>query len=134
MQLTIAADTSQLERLGNFIKDACAGFARPLLIELAVAEIVTNTINYGKAHSCTIHVEKKRHHHYEDFEITIEDDGIAFNPLKQASQPLGELREGGYGLAIVKQAAKSLRYERLGSINRLYLTFGEKHHDTEVSL
>jgi len=61
-------------------------------------------------------------------QLTIEDDGIAFDPvaapLPSPPQTLADIRTGGYGLVILRRLARAMRYERIGNCNRLTLVFG----------
>ena len=57
--------------------------------------------------------------------LTIEDDGVAFNPLekKDAEIPsdLGEIKIGGFGIHIVKRLMDDILYTRERGKNRVVL-------------
>ncbi len=118
MILTFPANTAHLEMLGEFIKSLCAEHSRLMAIELAVTEIVVNAIKHGGASFCIVSVNNEG-----DLYMVIEDNGKAFNPLDPPTLPLNELREGGYGLAIVQQVTDHMHYERSNNHNKLTLKF-----------
>jgi anti-sigma regulatory factor (Ser/Thr protein kinase) len=59
--------------------------------------------------------------------VTIEDHGIAFDPLgvarPAASATLSEAPIGGRGISLMRQFARHLAYERRGGMNHLTLCF-----------
>jgi anti-sigma regulatory factor (Ser/Thr protein kinase) len=113
------ADTVQLEALGAFIQSNCADHPQVILLELAVVEVVTNAIRHGHAKECRVSVLRSD----ETFHITIEDDGEQFDITDQTAKPMGDLREGGYGVAIIQQTSKAVEYSFQGGWNILTLTF-----------
>ncbi len=119
MILSFPANTSHLEKLGEFLKSLCGGHPKLMAIELAVTEIVVNAIKHGEASFCTVKVTDKRDTCY----IVVEDNGAAFNPLESSILPLGELRGGGYGIAIVQQVTDHLCYNYSHKYNKLTLKF-----------
>ena len=62
-------------------------------------------------------------------ELTVEDDGPAFDPLDRAApkQPasLEDAPIGGLGIHLVRQTAEHCRYERLDQSNRMTVGFGD---------
>ena len=56
-------------------------------------------------------------------EITLRDNGVAFDPTKQAEvdteQVTAERQVGGLGIALLRQIADEVRYERIDDINTL---------------
>lgn len=105
-RLTIAADTGALAELGRFLTQACVGHPRLTLIELAVTEVVVNAALHGGATTCKITVEAFP----AGVKVLVEDDGAAFDVSRAEAKALGELREGGYGVGIIQQAAAELSY------------------------
>lgn len=89
---------------------------------LVLDELLTNVISYSKAK--VIHVEAA----FEDglLRFLIKDDGIAFNPLEQASKPdldasLEERKIGGLGVHITKELMDDVHYRHKGAYNILTL-------------
>lgn len=117
--LVCEADTSNLERLADFIRSACGNSDRVFLIELAVAEAVTNTIKHSGATQICVHVIETRHH----IDIRIQDDGVEFDTVATEPQPFGALREHGFGIGIIKKVADRLCYVYQDSQNHLTLRF-----------
>ncbi len=95
--------------------------------ELCLDELVTNIVRYawsdGGAHTLTVSVERAG----GEVEITVEDDGLAFDPTAAPLAPmphtLDEAVPGGRGLLLVRSIAPKLRYERRGDVNRVAIAF-----------
>jgi anti-sigma regulatory factor (Ser/Thr protein kinase) len=94
-------------------------------IQVALDEVLTNIVDYGytddaehKIRVCLTIVD-------DVLEASVEDDGVAFNPLESAQPdirlPLRERRIGGVGLHFVKNLMIAVSYERVGRYNRLVL-------------
>lgn len=100
---------------------------RDVLTDLRIVldEVVTNIIKYAyrdeAPHDIRIHCELRD----GCLETTVEDDGIAFDPLQAAeadlSSPLPSRRVGGLGVHFVKNLMNAVSYERIGGCNRLSL-------------
>jgi anti-sigma regulatory factor (Ser/Thr protein kinase) len=94
-------------------------------LRIALDEIVTNIVNYAYTdnarHDISIHCEVREGR----LETTIEDDGIAFDPLAapepDLDSPLATRRVGGLGVHFVKNLVNSIAYERVDGRNRLTL-------------
>lgn len=115
LALTLPARTDSLEQLSEFLRMQGLG----ILEELAVSELITNAIVHGRARCFRVRVGPGCNR------MWLLDDGIAFNPLEGPVRPMGEMREGGYGMAIVHKVVRSLKYCRKGNWNCLTLEFGE---------
>ena len=84
--------------------------------DLALEEHLTNVLNYGFAdtgiHEIVIRLEIVK----GDFQIEIEDDGKAFNPLNHpepdVSLPLSERSIGGLGIHLIRTFMDELSYCR----------------------
>ncbi len=100
------------------------GHSKLMAIELAVSEVVINAIKHGGATSCKVSFANER----DLYCIMVEDNGTPFNPLEPTVLPLGELRGGGYGLAIVQQVTDHLCYEHNNKSNKLTLKFRNTPH------
>ena len=94
-------------------------------LRIALDEVVSNIVKYGYAdnahHDITIHWEIRSGR----LETRIEDDGIAFDPLRapepDLAAPLATRRAGGLGVHFVKKLMNSVTYERVDGRNRLTL-------------
>ncbi len=115
---SFSADTSELEALGKFIEAHCQHSKR-ILIELALIEVVVNAIEHGQASYFDVEIEDAAN----AFKITINDDGKAFNPAAEEALPMGELREGGYGLGLIQQLSTSSSHSYENGKNKLTLEF-----------
>jgi anti-sigma regulatory factor (Ser/Thr protein kinase) len=97
-------------------------------IELIFEEIVGNILRYGAPQGRTLHVAAQVHRDSERILVTIEDDGIPFDPCSSganagAPRTLAEAPDGGFGLMIVRQACSGMHYERTeDQRNRLTLS------------
>jgi anti-sigma regulatory factor (Ser/Thr protein kinase) len=116
---SFSADTEHLASLGAFLHQTCRNYAQITLIELAVTEVVVNAIRHGGARTCSVQVKNTGSHYL----VTVVDDGHPFNPLDFKPLPLGQLRESGYGLSIVKRTAGKLHYLRHHDQNHLEMEF-----------
>lgn len=118
-RLELSADTSQLASLGIFVKGACSRLPRPGLPEVAVTELAANAIRHGGAAHLSIQVAEQE----GGYLLTFEDDGAPFDPTVVSLLPAGELREGGYGLMIVRRSTAHVQYRRRGHWNSLDLYY-----------
>lgn len=88
---------------------------------LACDELLTNVVSYSGAKRlrfrCRLEGEQLR----ADFA----DDGIPFDPTAEPKEPesFESMSEGGMGLGIIHQTARSMTYERRADENRLSLWF-----------
>lgn len=92
-------------------------------INLALDELITNTISYGYNDDNEHEINVKFVFGNDELTISIEDDGIAFNPLTAAepdiNAPLEERRIGGLGIHFVKNLMDSVDYQRVNQKNIL---------------
>lgn len=107
-------------------------------IELIFEELVGNILRYGAPQGGDLHIEVSVEIGEDCIAITIEDDGIAFDPCDPggvatlstslaAPRHLSEPRDGGFGLILVRHAAHSMRYERIADRrNRLRVTLSPR--------
>ena len=118
--LSFAASTASLADLGAFIRDSCSKNPKVVLIELAVSEVVMNAIKHGQAKSCLVSVSEDTDH----YKVIVKDDGAPFDSVNADAKPMGELREGSYGIGFIKETAKELQYAYVDGWNQLTLLFG----------
>jgi anti-sigma regulatory factor (Ser/Thr protein kinase) len=96
------------------------------LAQLALEEMVLNLIKYshGPSNQIDIRVERRPH----KLVIVLEDDGEPFDPRalprKTFDQPLLERPSGGMGIHLVLTLMDEVRYDRIGTRNRLEMDIG----------
>ena len=93
---------------------------------LAVEEIAGNTIKYGYGEGAAEGTRESSVTAMEEGEylrLDFLDDGFEFNPLLlgdiDVEEVLDEPRDGGLGLALMRQIADRMSYEREGQRNHL---------------
>ena len=88
---------------------------------LAVAEAMNNAVEHSGADQVAINIST----YAEKIVFEMRTRGRAFDPTADVSMPElekdGELREGGWGRALVKELTDSSRYEYSGGLNVLTL-------------
>ena len=109
----------------------CAGMDPRALkkTEMAIEEAVVNIVNYSQAEWMELEVRGVEDASLQDgasayrLEITLRDNGIAFDPTKQAEvdteQVTSERQIGGMGIALIRKIADEVRYRRTDEINEL---------------
>jgi serine/threonine-protein kinase RsbW len=94
-------------------------------IQLALEEILTNTISYGYDDSLEHEILVRLSFEAGETKIEIEDDGRAFNPLESpepnVEQPLDKRSIGGLGMHLARKLMSSLEYKRQGRTNLLIM-------------
>ena len=88
---------------------------------LAVDEAVANIVLYSRATQLRFSYAWR-----EDlFEVTLADDGIAFNPLEapHEEKEFEEFEFGGMGIGLILSVSDEVRYERTDDTNMLTLGF-----------
>ncbi len=97
-------------------------------MELVLEELVMNVVNHGHpraqafdGHSFRLGVDVGS----DTVHLCLEDDGVAFDPAMAPEAPptaaLSSAKVGGLGLVLVHKSARSLRHERVGALNRLWI-------------
>ena len=121
---------SEIRRISEIIEKFCENNNLPMRIlfdvNLSLDELLTNIIHYGfddeKEHTIIVKLSLSEN----ILEITIEDDGKAFNPLNAKPPNLDQSIEdkpiGGLGIYLVKNLMTEINYKRLKSKNILVLT------------
>lgn len=127
--LTLAGSIAELERLRRFVASFCESEGIPeeicCQLQVVLEELVTNTIRYGgcgtKEDAIQLAMAKKG----DEVSAVLSDSGGHFNPLDAPSPDLTksllERPVGGLGIHLVRQIMSSIRYERRGGRNYLYL-------------
>jgi len=103
------------------------------LAELVFEEVATNIIRYAFADAGEHLFEVTITLNGEDVVMQFVDEGDPFDPLTQPLPPqsapaAGE--EGGFGLVLVRKAARNARYLRHEGCNRLTLAVGRTWRDS----
>jgi anti-sigma regulatory factor (Ser/Thr protein kinase) len=94
--------------------------------QVALDEVLSNIVRYGlRGGDGRREVEIDFRLEDDVFEVTIVDDGPAFNPLQapepDTSLPLEERPVGGLGIAIIKGLMDRVEYQRCEPHNQLVL-------------
>jgi anti-sigma regulatory factor (Ser/Thr protein kinase) len=96
-------------------------------IELVFEEIVGNILRYASLRDAELHVEVAIESGGDGIAITFSDDGTPFDPCTYGGTPTPATStaemEGGFGLRLVRHAARTMSYERSADDrNRLMVT------------
>ncbi len=120
-------DLAEVSRLGEVVDDFGLKNNLPSSItnavNLALDELITNTISYGYSDS-------SEHQILLDLKVEdnlliaiIEDDGRSFNPLEKpevdTNIPLEEKQIGGLGIHLVRKLMDDINYKRVNDRNIL---------------
>jgi anti-sigma regulatory factor (Ser/Thr protein kinase) len=93
--------------------------------ELAIEEIAANIIFYAYPSDGDHQIHFTFGIQDRELIISIEDDGVAFNPMNvpppDLSTPLEDRKVGGLGVHLVRTVMDEIAYERKGQRNRLLL-------------
>ena len=125
--LTLKSRFEEIKKLNRFLKEFFKYHSldtrNKLAIQLSLEEIFNNIVMYGyqgeKQHEIIFHFENKNN----VVTISIEDDGISFNPLTRAgpeiTTPLQDRQVGGLGIHLVRSQMDHLSYQRKNNKNIL---------------
>ena len=104
------------------LRDALDAGGQPLRagvrynIELVFEEIVGNILRYASLRDAALHVEVSIESGGDGVAITFSDDGMPFDPCAYSEASTLAARsaeaEGGFGLRLVRHAARTMSYER----------------------
>lgn len=129
--ITLGIGLEGISRLNDWFDDLVVAREFPGTIaneiKLCLNEAVTNTLSYGflgrAEGTLTVIVLEKP----SGLEVTIRDNGSAFDPLEFEVQPLAETVEeaqiGGLGVLLIREFASDVAYAREGDENVLRLRF-----------
>jgi anti-sigma regulatory factor (Ser/Thr protein kinase) len=94
-------------------------------LTLALEEVVVNAIKHGQREQGRHDIEVTVRAEEDWVVMTVEDDGIAFNPLDAPPADIGAALEnrpiGGLGVHLVRSLIPDLSYTREGDRNRLVM-------------
>ncbi len=138
MVVRIANDLPELERLAGIVD---AFFARNGLpakfafsVNLALDELVTNTVSYGYDDAGRHMIEVRFKHHGDILSIDLEDDAKPYNPLNAPEPDLEasveDRRIGGLGVHFVKTIMDTVNYRRVDDCNQLAMTMRVQQEGT----
>ena len=96
---------------------------------LVLEELLSNIIFYGYDDHDEHMIYVSLQHKETKLDITIEDDGIPFNPLEQEeidlTTSLEDTEVGGLGIHFVKTLTTDITYKREGNKNVLVMSLTE---------
>jgi len=119
-EITINNELAEIDRINEIFNALCEQYKIPGVIyrkfNIAFDELINNIVSYGynddNEHEINIRITITE----EQLQVSIEDDGIAFNPLKSGDPDINasiEDREiGGLGIHMVKKLMDNVSYKR----------------------
>lgn len=125
--IRIAADVTEIERLNRLVRQFGELHEIPMRalysINLALDELVTNTLTYGfenpDSEQVTIHIEVAA----GEIVASVSDYGLEFNPLDaptpDLTASLSERQIGGLGIHLVRSLMDKTEYARVDGKNVL---------------
>lgn len=124
--LTVEPNVHSLEEMQAFIKAYLEkhDVSKKIQTKAAVIidELYSNIMYYSKATKTTVSIAM----HQEDCVLTIKDNGMKFNPFEQDNpdidREINDKEEGGLGIYMVKQMAKSYEYQHIDCLNQVIIT------------
>lgn len=136
LEISLVNDLKEVARIAEQIDEFCASRAIAsevaYAVNLALDEILTNTISYGYADDEPHQIEIIVSLEVEALVIVIVDDSAAFDlsnaPTPDIGASLEERPLGGLGLFLVHQMMDSVEYRREGERNIVTL---KKNKTTE---
>jgi len=129
MALTVRNDTNELVRLNEFLGSFWAENQLPeelvLDVTLALEEMFLNVVQHAYLdtgeHDIWVGLALERGH----VSLTIEDDGVPFNPMETAppdtNAPIEQREIGGLGIHLVQSVMDGIEYSREDERNRLVM-------------
>jgi len=130
-RLTLHLDDrlSEIARIAESVSSFCAARGvsddAAYKINLALEELLTNTISYGFGDGKTHSIDIELRHDGDGVTVEIVDDGEPFDPNSLPTPDLGasieDRRIGGLGVHFVKTVMDEVRYRRDGGRNRITL-------------
>ncbi len=129
--MELKADLESLKTLQDFvsgeIRSANPSHDLSQDIKLVLEEVFTNIVFYAYPHSSGTVQVSCFHQQKGLFCIEFRDAGIPFDPTEfrasDLSRDLADRAIGGLGIHLVRQLARSMRYERDGESNVLTVCF-----------
>jgi anti-sigma regulatory factor (Ser/Thr protein kinase) len=104
-------------------------------LDLGLTEAVTNVIAYAYQDSAEHEIRIRLGADGPGVTLEVEDDGIAFDPLRAAGPPvpasLAEAKIGGLGIHLIRSMLDECHYHREAGKNRL--TMVARPHNSDAS-
>lgn len=130
--IVLTNDVRQTALLGKWVESVCEKLdsdpARLFNIQLALEESVANIMLYAYPGQtdCEIALTAKKGND-SSLRFTIEDEGIPFDPTRQAppdlAVPTMEREVGGLGIFLIRELSRSITYRRVNGKNVLEIVF-----------
>ncbi len=125
LEISLVNDLKEIARVAEHIDEFCASRSIAsevaYAINLALDEILTNTISYGYDDDAPHQIEISVYPETEALVIVMTDDSAAFDlsnaPTPDIGASLEERPLGGLGLFLVHQMMDSVEYRREGERN-----------------
>jgi anti-sigma regulatory factor (Ser/Thr protein kinase) len=130
LTLSIVNDLAELTRVAESVDEFCEAQSVPqacaFKLNIALEELLTNTISYGFEDSGRHEIALTVACQGEEIVAEIKDDARQYDPLQEAPEPdldsaLEERRVGGLGVYLVKTLMDDVRYEYRDGQNRVTL-------------
>ena len=130
LEISLVNDLAEILRLAEAVNEfvASQGFPPSAAhkMNLALEELLTNTISYGFESGSRHIVKIKLAADESELIGEIIDDGAPFNPLNKpdpdVTLPVEERPIGGLGILFVKKLMDSVKYRRDGDLNIVTIT------------
>jgi anti-sigma regulatory factor (Ser/Thr protein kinase) len=127
MTFTVRNEIREIERLSHVVADFCSrhsiGDRIRDDVNLALDEVVANVILHGFENPGEHDIVVGLYLEPEFVNVTVEDAGVAFNPLDapepDLTKPIEERPIGGLGIHLVRNVMDQIEYRRDGDRNRL---------------
>ena len=130
LELSLASDIREIPLAAARIDAFCVQNGLPpeiaFDINLAVDELLTNTISYGYDDDRKHRIELMLHFNRDEAMVRIADDGEPFDPLQvldpDKEAPLESRAKGGLGVFLVRNVMDHVEYRRGDGCNIITLT------------
>ena len=130
MEFELRPDLSDIQLLADAMDRFSKFSAIPSKIlfrlNLAIDELITNTITYGFDQTRHHHIGVTVHRHDDVIEVELRDDGMPFDPLSLPSPDIDASLEdrpiGGLGVHFVRTLIEQVDYVHDGKHNIIRLT------------
>ena len=130
LHLIVHNDLAEIGRIATVVEDFCAsrrlGDSTANSINLALDELLTNTISYGYDDTGKHTIEISLLHDGDRLTVILRDDGRAFDPTEAAKPDIeagiDERPIGGLGIHLVRAMMDKVEYQRVDGFNQITLT------------
>lgn len=139
-EISLVNDLRQIAVVAAGISGFCASRDLPshtaYAVNLAIEELLTNTISYGYGDEGAHRIEIILRMEGDTLVVIIVDDSMPFDPTKEMEVDVGssleDRRVGGLGLLLVQQMMDQVEYRRLKGCNIVTLTKSTAEADEAV--